>query len=69
MCFAYKSDQSIEQIRLTLYDTLKLNYYSVSVSYNGIGDMNWHYDCVDLYSKLGSKINPTNSKVYDVRIL
>jgi len=56
-CFAYKSDRAITSIKFNLLDTVYKNTSSISMTYSGSSDNQWHYDCVDLFATF----NPSSS--------
>ena len=68
MCFAYKSDQSIIQIKLFIYNSANGNNTNIYINYQGIADSQWHYNCTDLYSTFNSTQLPKTALIYQVKI-
>ena len=69
MCFAYKSDQEITQIKLYLYNSANGNNTNIYINYQGIAGSQWHYNCTDLYSTFNSTQFPNTASIYQVNKL
>lgn len=52
MCFAYKIKEEIEFFYVGIIDSSRNIYSGAEINEKMVADQQWHYICIDVYSRL-----------------